>query len=132
MYRIVKESFGFQITFGDTLSPDEMRQWRMESVRALVGAPRIFGVIFDMRTLRLNEMDQEAQEMIAEGRELYKRAGMRRSCVILDSASLIGKYRRRARETRDWYFERYINAAEDRFWRTKALGWIEENLDPDL
>ena len=131
MYRIVKDSFGFQLTFGDTISPDEMRQWRMESVRALVGAPKSFGVIFDMRTLRHSELQPEAQEMIAEGRELFKREGMRRSCVILDSAPLIAKYRRRARETRDRYFERYINAAEDRFWRTKALGWIEEDLDPD-
>jgi len=131
MYKIVKESFGFQLTFGDTVSVDEMKQWRMEAVRALVGAPKLFGVIFDMRTLEVKEIDPEVQEMIAEGRELFKREGMRRSCVILDSALLIARYRHRARGTRDRYFERYINAAEDRFWRDKALGWIDGDFDPD-
>lgn len=131
MYRIVRESFGFHLIFADSISPDEMRQWRMESVRALVGVDPYFGVIFDMRSLKTNELEPEAQEMLAEGRELFQRAGMRRSCVVLDSASLTAKYRRRARETRGRSFERYFNAAEDRFWRKKAVAWIEEDIDPD-
>ena len=130
MYKIVKEPFGFELTFGDTVSADELKHWRLESVRALVGAPESFGVIFDLRTLRRNELDPEAQEMLAEGRELFMRAGMRRSCIILDSAPITARYRRQAWETRGRSFERYLNAAADPGWRAKAVAWIEQQIDP--
>jgi hypothetical protein len=131
VYRITKESFGFELTFGDTISLDEMKQWRVEAVRSLVGAPSSFGVLIDMRTLRRNELDPETQEAIIEGQQLYKRAGMQRSCIILDSIPATAQYKRRARESRGYFFERYINAAVDPQWRTKALGWLEKQIDPD-
>jgi hypothetical protein len=131
MYRIIKHTFGFELVFGDTLSADEMKQWRQEAVRSLVGAPKSFGILVDMHTLRRSELDAETQEALAEGLDLFKRSGTLRSCIILDSAPITAQYRRRARESRVYYFERYINAAVEPLWRRKAVGWLENQVEPD-
>lgn len=131
MYRVSKESYGFELKFGGAISLDEMKQWRVEAVRALVGAPSSFGVLIDMRTLQRDGIDQETQEAIVEGIGLFKRAGMLRSCIILDSVQATANYKRRARESRTYFFERYINASVDPRWRVKALEWLEDQMDPD-
>jgi hypothetical protein len=130
MYRVSKASYGFELTFGGSISLDEMKQWRVEAVRALVGAPDSFGVLIDMRTLKGDQLDSETQEAIVEGIELFKRSGMLRSCIILDSVQTTASYKRRARESRTHFFERYINASVDPRWRVKALEWIEKQKDP--
>lgn len=130
MYRVSKQSYGFELTFGGAISADEMKQWRVEAVRALVGAADSFGVLIDMRTLQRDDVDQETQEAIVEGIGLFKRAGMQRSCFILDSVQTTANYKRRARDSRTHFFERYINASVDPRWRIKAIGWLEKQIDP--
>lgn len=132
MLRITKERFGFGLVFGENISLDEMKQWRQEAVRALVGAPHSFGVLIDMRTLRGNDLDPETQEEIADGIQLFKRAGMLYSCIILDSVAATAQYKRRARESRGYSHERYINATVEPRWRIKAVEWLEKQIDPDL
>lgn len=130
MYRIIKESFGFELTFGGTINLDEMTQWRQEAIRALVGAPRSFGVLIDMRTLKGDELEPETQQAIVEGIQHFKNSGMLRSCIILDSVQTTASYKRRARESRTHFYERYINASADPRWRIKAIEWIEKQVDP--
>jgi hypothetical protein len=132
MYRISKESFGFELAFGGTITPDEMKQWSQEAFRALVGAPSSFGMLIDMRTLKGDELDPETQKEIVEGIELFKRSGTLRSCIILDSVQTTASYRRRARESRTHFYERYINASAEPRWRVKAIKWIESQVDPYL
>jgi hypothetical protein len=131
MYRITKETFGFELTFGGDISPDEMKQWRIEAIRALVGAPSSFGVLTDMRTLQRNDLHPDTQEALVEGMQLFKRAGLIRSCIILDSVQVTAQYKRRARESRTYFHERYINASADPQWRKKAVGWLQDQIDPD-
>ena len=131
MYRITKEHFGFGLVFGGLISPDEMKQWRQEAVRALVGAPKSFSVLIDMRGLRRNELQPETQEDIADGIKLYKNAGMLHSCIVTDSPAATAQYKRRARESRSYFYERYINASADPRWLTKAIRWLDEQIDPD-
>lgn len=131
MYSTSKESFGFSVKFSGKLVPDEMKQWRQEAIRALVGAPSSFGVIFDMRSLPLDELDPETREEITDGIQLFKKAGMLRSCIILDSVATTAQFRRRARESRTYFHERYINASVEPMWRKKAVAWLEKQVDPD-
>lgn len=132
MYKIEKEDFGFQLTFADPISIDEITHWRFEAVRALVGVRESFGVIFDLRKLAPGELAPEVQEAISEGRDLFMRSGMRRSCVILESATVTAQYRRYARESRKRSYERYINASVDPFWRKRAIAWLEQSVDPGI
>ena len=111
MYRTTRESFGFEVILGGKISLDQMKQWRFESVRALVSAPESFSVLFDMRELRPSELDPEVQELLTEGRQLFRREGMLRSCVILDNFASTALYKRRARGSKEYTYERYINAS---------------------
>ena len=111
MYKIAKEKFGFQLTFEGRLSLDEMKQWKEESKKALLGAPLTFGVLIDMRTLRPGGIPDDAQAVMVEGQGLYKKAGMERSCVILQSALVAMQFQRLAKESGIYAFERYIDAS---------------------
>jgi hypothetical protein len=130
MYKITKEKFGFQLTFGGSISLDEMKLWRDEAKAALVAAPKTFGVLIDMRTLRPGGVQPDAQAVMVEGQGLFKIAGMERSCVVLESASVTMQFERLAKQSGIYSFERYINAAAQPGWQAKALGWIEKKVDP--
>jgi hypothetical protein len=131
MYGTTKVSFGFEVVLGGKISLDEIKQWQFESIGALVGAPEFFSVLFDLRDLRPGELDPEVRELLAEGRELFRRKGMLRSCVILDNPASTVQYKRRARGSREYTHERYINADADPQWRAKAIQWLENNIDLD-
>ncbi len=130
MYRTTRESFGFEVILGGKISLDQMKQWRFESVRALVSAPESFSVLFDMRELRPSELDPEVQELLTEGRQLFRREGMLRSCVILDNFASTALYKRRARGSKEYTYERYINASADPQWRAKAIAWLDKKIEP--
>jgi hypothetical protein len=131
MYRTKKEPFGFEVTLGGKITLDQMKQWRFESVQALVGAPESFSVLFDMRELRATELDPEVQELLTEGRQLFRREGMLRSCVILDNHGTTTQYRRRAKKSKEYTHERYIDASANPMWRAKAIDWLEKKVDPE-
>jgi hypothetical protein len=107
-----------------------MNRWREEAKTALLGAPKTFGVLIDMRTLRPGGIQPDAQAVMVDGQGLFKKVGMERSCVILESATIAMQFERLARESGIYSFERYINAAANPNWRAKALGWIENKIDP--
>ncbi len=131
MYKIAKQKFGYQLTFGgDRMDIAEMSRWREEAKTALVGAPKSFGVVIDMRTLKPGAVQPDAQKVMVEGQGLFKKAGMERSCVILQSATVTMQFERIARESGIYAFERYINAAATPDWEARAVGWIEKKIDP--
>src|SRR5580658_510524 len=131
MHKIEKQKFGYQLTFGDTVSLEEINKWRLEAQTALVGAPRSFGVLIDMRTLRPGGVAPDAQAIMVDGQGLFKKAGMQRSCVILQSATVTMQFERIARESGIFAVERYINAAQKPDWEAKAVGWIQKRIDPN-
>ena len=131
MYKITKQKFGFQLTFGgDSMDAAEMTRWREEAKKALVGAPQSFGVLIDMRSLKPGALHPDAQKIMVDGQGLFKKAGMERSCVILQSATVTMQFERIARESGIYSFERYINAAAHPDWEPRAIGWIENKVDP--
>jgi len=132
MHRIEKKEFGFQLTFGgDRIEVAEMNQWRQEAQGALAGAGKAFGVLIDMRTLKPGAIQPDAQKVMVEGQGLFKKAGMQRSCVILQSATVTMQFERIARESGIFAFERYVNAAAKPDWEAKAVGWIRNGIDPN-
>ncbi len=131
MYKIAKKDFGFELTFGDFIDVAEMNRWREEAKAALVGAPKSFGVLIDMRTLKPGGIKPDAQAIMVDGQGLFKKAGMERSCVILQSATVTMQFERIARESGIFAFERYINAAQKPDWEAKAIGWIQKKIDPN-
>jgi hypothetical protein len=130
MHKISKQNYGYQLTFGGTIDLDEITEWREESRSALVGRTKSFGVLIDMRGLGPGGLRSDAQPVMVQGQELFRKAGMVRSCVILQSATVTMQFQRLARESGIDSYERYINAAADADWETKAVAWIENKVEP--
>jgi hypothetical protein len=129
MYKIEKTDFGFKLTFGGNIKEDEMSQWVDESRKALIGSPLQFGVFVDMRTLK--PLNPEAQKMMEEGQKLYKSKGMQRSVVIVESVTISMQFKRIAKQTGIYDWERYISAQESPNWENLGLRWIRNSIDPD-
>lgn len=129
MYQISKKNFGYKLTFSGTISADEMKKWVSESQQTLNSSPQSFGVLVDMRDLKPLEADAQAE--MQKGQKLYKQNGMERSAVILSNAVITMQFKRIARKTGIYDFERYFDASSEPKWKEKALDWIENKVDPD-
>jgi len=129
MYKIEKKDFGYKLTFGGFIKLDEMKQWVDESKKTLESSPSKFGVMVDMRELK--PLPKDAQEHMQVGQKSYKDKGMERSVVILNSAVLTVQFKRIAKETGIYDWERYINAAKDSNWEETGIKWLVDALDPD-
>lgn len=130
MYKIERKDFGYKLTFGNVISGKEMNQWLKESAEELKNAPETFGVFVDMRTLK--PLTADAQEPMQDGQRLYKQEGMVRSVVILSNPIIKLQFRRIAKETGIYKWERYIDEETDPDWERKGMEWIVEAKDPDV
>ena len=81
MHKIEKNDTGYLLTFGGSVSAEEMTAWMRESVQALEAEKGAFCVVVDMRTLA--PLTPETQAVMLEGRKLYKQRGMTGSSVLL-------------------------------------------------
>lgn len=130
MYKIEKKDFGFKLTFGGFIEKEEMEQWVQESKKALLGKMGEFSVFVDMRTLK--PLPADAQEVMVNGQKLYRQAGMVRSVVILDNTITTMQFKRLAKESGIYEWERYIDASTTPKWELVGLGWLVKGTDPDL
>jgi len=130
VYRIEKKPFGFKLTFAETISDEEMKKWVKESEQALAGATGKFGILVDMRTLK--PLSPETQTTMVQGQQLYKRAGMERSAVILNSMAVTLQFKRLAKDSGIYQWERYVDASKDASWEKTAEAWIASAKDPDI
>ena len=129
MYAIEKKNYGFKLTFGGFIENDEMEKWRQESLKALEGFQGSFGVFVDMRTLK--PMPPDSQQTMVLGQKLYKQAGMARSVVILDNPITTMQFKRLAKESGIYEWERYIDASARPNWEQLGINWLLTGADPD-
>jgi hypothetical protein len=129
MYKIERRVGGFSLTFGGTVTLEELNQWLKESEEALASGNGPFGVIVDLRTLK--PVPPDAQALLVQGQGLYKRAGMQRSAVILDSPLMTMQAKRLSKGSGIYAFERYIDASSDPDWEKHAVAWVKSGIDPD-
>lgn len=128
MYRVEKAAYGFRITFGGLINKPEMERWVGESQAALENAPHSFGVLIDMRTLI--PLAPDVREIMQKGQALFKKAGMHRSCVVLESAILTHQFKQIAKQSGIYASERYVSASTPD-WERMAVSWIKDAADPD-
>lgn len=129
MYTIEPKEYGYCLTFAETISPDEMKKWVEESRGVLKGAPAKFSVFVDMRNLKA--LTQETTKVMEEGQKLYKTSGMVRSVVILANPIVTLQFKRIAKETGIYEWERYLNTEECSNWEETGVKWIVHGVDPD-
>ena len=129
MYKIETTDYGYRLTFDDFMSLEEMKKWTEDSKKKLVYAPHSFHVFIDMRSLKT--LPQKSQEMMREGQKFYKERGMQRSVVVVDSIITLMQFRRIAKESGIYDWEKYVDSATDPDWEEHAMDWIIKGIDPD-
>jgi hypothetical protein len=129
MYRIETRDYGYKLTFAGSIKADEMKAWVQESKTILAAGSRKFGVLVDMRELK--PLIDDARLFMREGQKLYKRTGMVRSSVAVNSPIIKQQFQRIAMETGIYEWERYIDASSVATWERVGLDWIEHAVDPD-
>jgi len=130
VYEIQKKPWGYQLTFGGSISDQEMQAWVDESAKMLAAAKPDFGVFVDMRTL--SPLASDAQAIMQSGQKLYKAKGMTRSVVILASALVTLQFKRIAKETGIYAWERYIDGSCVADWQERGIAWVRDKVDPDV
>ena len=128
MYKIEKNNVGFHLTFGGTMTKDELYHWYAESEAALSAQQGAFGVVVDMRTL--SPLPADAQDVMVRGQAMYRSRGMQRSCVILEDAITTIQFMRLAKKSGIYAYERYLDASAYPDWRLRAIDWVEHGIDP--
>ena len=129
MYKVEKTSYGFKLLFADFIKPEEMTGWLAESKKMLMLPPKEFGVFVDMRTLK--PLPPEAQSILEEGQKLFKQKGMARYVVILSNSVLTMQFKRIAKETGIYQWERYIDSNVNPKWEQAGIDWLVKSIDPD-
>jgi hypothetical protein len=129
MYKIERKSFGYKLTFGDSIEIDEMKRWVVESKKTLASHSGKFGVLVDMRTLK--PLKPEVQAVMVEGQKEFKIKGMERSAVALANSVIALQFKRLAQESGIYAWERYVDGSKDANWEKTAESWILSARDPD-
>lgn len=129
MYKIEKAAFGFRLSFGGSINEAEMEQWLKASENALRPFHREFGVLVDMRALE--PLGKEAQAVMVQGQSLYRLKGMQRSAVILNDPIVTLQFKRLAKQSGIYDYERYLDASSDGDFQKHAEEWVKFAIDPD-
>ncbi|MFY0688699.1 MAG: hypothetical protein JXQ90_16110 [Cyclobacteriaceae bacterium] len=129
MYNIETKNFGVKLTFSGFIQADEMNNWVEDSKKVLPSLGTNFGVFVDLRDLKPLPVD--AQAAMEEGQKMYKQAGMLRSVVVLANPITTMQFKRIAKETGIYEWERYIDASAVSNWEQLAQDWIVSGKDPD-
>ncbi len=88
-----------------------------------------FSVFVDMRTLK--PLDPDAQKFMEKGQKLYKQKGMERSVVILADSIITMQFKRIAKDTGIYAWERYIDSSKNTNWEQAGIDWCLNEIDPD-
>jgi len=129
MYRIERRPSGYLLTFGGLMVQDEMQRWVEESKQALAAESKPFSVVVDMRTLA--PLAPGVQAVMIEGQQLYKQSGMVRSSVVLNNAVLAIQFKKLAKDSGIYDWERYFDGSRPDAI-PKAVAWAKDGTDPDL
>jgi hypothetical protein len=129
MYRIEKKPWGLELTFADTVPKQEMQAWLDDSKNVLKTLTPGFGVFVDLRTLK--PIAADAQAVMQEGQKLFKTQGMARSVVILTGSIVTLQFKRIAKETGIYEWERYLDSSVVPTWKDKGIAWVRDKIDPD-
>lgn len=128
MYNIEKKNYGVKLIFQGVIKKDEMTQWVEASKKYLLSQPSKFGVFIDLTKLEL--LSTEVQLILKNGQKLYKQKGMERSVVILNSLISTMQFKRIAKETGIYQWERYLSVTTAN-WENIGIQWITNGIDPD-
>lgn len=129
MYQIEQKDFGIKFVLDGYIEQEEMEGWLAEFKAMADAQTGSFHVFVDMRTLK--PLPPAAQESVHNGQKYARENGMVRSVVILQNVVTAMQFKRIAKETGIYVYERYIDAESHPNWEKVALAWLVDGVDPD-
>ncbi len=129
MYKVEKTDYGVRFTISGFITKEEMSMWAAEAQELIPGLQGNFGVIADLREMK--PLPQDAQELMEETQKMYKKAGMIRSCVVLNNSITTMQFKRIGKKTGVYDWERYIDASIISNWEQVCEAWVLHAKDPD-
>jgi len=129
MYDIETFNYGYKLTFSGMIKEEEMTQWLLDCDEILKNKINSFHVFVDMRELKV--LDHVSKNFMKMGQNLFKRRGMIRSVVICDSLITTMQFKRIAKETGIYEWERYIDSSSSLDFRKIGMEWLLNKTDPD-
>lgn len=130
MHRIEQTQYGYKLVLEGFLQKQDLSTLLDDMKRTVFSRGRKFPVLLDMRHSRAFPAD--AQEILKEAIHFFKKAGMERHAVVLNSAIATLQLRRLGKETGIDGASRYIDASTERDWEKVALDWLVSAVDPDV
>ena len=121
--------YGLAMTAPGFLTVEETRAWfeELKAQATAIGQP--FGLLVDIRGQK--GQSPEVNAIIQDAMTWLKTHGLRRSCVVLDSALARMQVTRLARQSGVYAWERYLDASAEPDWEATAVAWIRDGKDPD-
>ncbi len=131
MFTIETKKYGFRFNFSGFVTAEEMTKW-VDEVKKIFSVPQAkeFGIFVDMQEMK--PLPDDAQKVIVEGQTLCKTKGMVRSVVILRSPIVTMQFRRLAKESGIYQWERYIASSDVPNFEKVGEDWLVSAIDPDL
>lgn len=129
MHKIEKKNYGFKITSSGITTLEETREWIVASEKILKDVSGKFGLFSDIRNL--SPVTMEIQEKLQEGQKLYKDKGLERSAIIVNSATAALQFKKVAKKTGIYKWERYIDSSTRSNWESLGEKWLTDAIDPD-
>lgn len=128
MYTITPTDYGVHLLLEGRISTIESEAFLAEMKTICEKTWPRGGVFVDMRNLLPLEL--RPQVNLETIQRLARKAGMIRSVVIVSNPTVAFQFKRIARHSGIYEWERYIPAT-DSGWEAKGLAWIIDGIDPD-
>ncbi len=128
MYKITPTDYGLHLLLEGRISTIESQVLLSEMEKLCENSWSHGGVFVDMR--KLLPLEPKPQVNFEAVQRLAHKAGMTRSVAIVSNPTLAFQFKRIARHSGIYQWERYIPSTEPD-WETKGLAWIIDSVDPD-
>jgi len=129
-YKIERTEFGVRLSIGPHPLLEEILQWAEDVKEKVHQVEGPFCVLADLRQVEL--IPPESQPILTEVQAYCRSRGMMRSACLLNNKLTALQFRRIAKSSGIYAWERYIDCNQHENAEKIALGWLLDEVDPDL
>ncbi|HCX24870.1 MAG: hypothetical protein CMB80_34220 [Flammeovirgaceae bacterium] len=130
MYKIEVKKYGFKFTFGGFIKEFEMQEYYEKAEKTLKESGlTAYCVMVDNRNLK--PLPPESKAIIDKAQRLFKQGGLVRSVLLLNNPVTTLQFKRIAKETGVYEYERFIDASQYANYEEVAEAWLTDAIDPD-
>lgn len=131
MYKIEIKDYGFKFTFAGFIKEFEMQEYFEQAKKALVNSGlKKYCVLVDNTGLK--PLPPESKNIIDKAQRMFKKGGLIRSVLLLSNPVTTLQFKKIAKETGVYEYERFIDTSQTDDYEKIAEAWLTDAKDPDL